>query len=449
MKDMTKGSPLKLILSFALPLLLGNIFQQFYNMADTIIVGRTISVDALAAVGSVGSFSYLIIGVSQGLTTGFSVVTAQRFGAGDQDGVRRSAATSAILTVLITVVFTTLSVLFCKPVMRLMSVPADIFQDAYRYIVVICGGLAATMLFNLLSNLIRALGDSRTPVVFLVIACLLNIVLDFAFILIFHMGVAGAAIATVISQFVSGAMCLIHIVRRFPILRFEKSDLRLEQVSVWNHVRIGLPMAFQSSVISIGSMTVQAAVNRLGSTAVAAITACHKIDNLGQQPLMSFGIAMGTYAAQNFGAGDIPRIRAGVRRCAAVSVATSLTLGAILILGGNFLVGLFVGPGKTEILGYAKTYLVTNCSMYFVLAFLFIYRYTLQGLGRSFIPTVAGLMELAMRCFTAGVLSKQFGFQGICFSNPLAWLGSAIPLCISYYIIITKLSKATKKVPLA
>lgn len=303
-QDLTRGKPVKLILLFTIPLLIGNVFQQFYSMADTIIVGRTIGVDALAGVGATGSLSFLIIGFAQGLTAGLSVITAQRFGADDYDGVRKSVTVSLLISAVLTVVLTAIAVLTARPLLTLLQTPANIIDDAYDYIIIIFWGIFASMLFNLLSNVVRALGDSRTPLLFLIVACVLNIVLDFVFILAFKMGVAGAAWATVIAQVVSCALCILYIAKRIPLLRLCKKDWKVDASYIRTHCRVGLPMAFQTSIIAIGAMILQVPLNKLGSTAVGAFTAAQKIDNLAVQILMSFGITMATYAAQNYGAGQ-------------------------------------------------------------------------------------------------------------------------------------------------
>ncbi len=440
-KSLTTGKPAKLILFFTLPLLIGNIFQQLYSMADTLIVGRTLGVDALAAVGCTGSLVFLIIGFAQGLTSGFSIITAQRFGAGDEKGVRQSFIVSALLSTAVTVVLTALAVPFARPVLEWMRTPPQIIEEAYKYIVVIYWGIVSAMLFNLLSNIIRALGDSRTPLIFLIMASLLNIGLDFLLILQFQMGVAGAAVATVIAQLASGALCLLYIVKRFPMLHLHREDWRISREMVWQHLRVGLPMGFQSSIIAIGAIVLQFALNNLGATSVAAYTAAQKIDTVAVQPMMSFGITMATFAAQNFGANNIRRIRQGVRQCCAMSVAFSIAVGAVNILAGRWLVGLFVGPDQPQVTALAQTYLVINGSMYFVLALLFIYRYTLQGLGKSFVPTLAGVMELLMRTFAAVILSGWLGFAGACLANPLAWIGACVPLAAAYFAVLRRLSK--------
>ncbi len=442
-KDLTKGNPTKLILLFTLPLLLGNVFQQFYSMADTVIVGRTISVNALAAVGATGSIMFLILGFAQGLTSGFAIITAQRFGAEDFEGVRRSVATSVILSAAITVVLTIISMLLAMPVLKIMNTPPEIIEDAYRYLIVIYGGIGASVLFNLLSNIIRALGDSKTPLVFLIIACILNIALDFIFILNFSMGVAGAAWATIIAQLLSGLLCILYIIKKLPILRFHKNDWKPERHWIGRHLKVGLPMAFQMSIIAIGAMILQTALNTLGATAVAAFTAAQKIDMVATQPLMSFGITMSTFAAQNYGAGNISRIRRGVRQCTLISVIVSLLGGVGIILAGTTFVKLFVGGDQPEVINLAKIYLIFNCSMYFVLSLLFIYRYTLQGLGKSLIPTVAGIMELIMRTLAAVFLAQSIGFAGVSMANPIAWMGALIPLAAAYFYTIKKLERSS------
>lgn len=438
-RDMTKGSPAKLILYFTIPLLIGNIFQQLYSMADTMIVGRTIGVDALAAVGATGSLMFLVIGFAQGLTSGFSVITAQRFGAGDEKGVRKSVTTSIVLSIIITIILTIFSVLTVRTLLELLETPSDIIEGAYSYIVVIFYGIYASLLFNLLSNIIRALGDSKTPLYFLIIACVINVVLDFVFILYFSMGVAGAAWATIIAQTVSGVLCFIYMIKKFPILKFEKSDWELNKNFVFLHLKVGIPMAFQASIIAIGAMALQFALNKLGSTAVAAFTASQRIDILTIQPLMSFGITMATYSAQNYGANEIKRIGTGIKQCCIMSVSFSLICGFVIIILGKSIVKLFVGEGQQNVIDLAQEYLVINCSMYLLLALLFIFRYTLQGLGKSLIPTFAGIMELVMRTFAAIFLANLIGFTGICMASPIAWLGAVIPLIISFILVYRKL----------
>lgn len=445
-RDLTRGNPTKLIIYFTIPLLLGNIFQQFYSMADTIIVGRTVGVNALAAVGATGSLSFLIIGFAQGLTAGLSVITAQKFGAEDYNGVRKSVTTSILLSVIITFILTSISVCFARPILEIMNTPSEIIDDAYNYIVIIFWGIGASVVFNLLSNIIRALGDSKTPLLFLIIACILNIALDFVLILYFSMGVSGAAVATVIAQVLSSLLCLFYINKKLPILKIKKKHWLINRALIYEHTRMGLPMAFQASIIAIGAMILQSTLNTLGAASVAAFTAAQKIDILATQPLMSFGITMSTYAAQNFGAKNIERIKIGIKKCIKISVSFSLISGFILILIGKSIVRIFVGSDAIEVINLSQYYLITNCSMYFVLALLFIYRYTLQGLGKSFVPTVAGIAELIMRTFAALILADKLGFLGICLASPIAWIGAVIPLGFSYFSTMKKLSNPSSKI---
>jgi putative MATE family efflux protein len=435
-RNLTKGNPAKLILLFTIPLLIGNIFQQFYSIADTFIVGRTIGVNALAAVGCTGSIMFLILGFAQGLTAGLSIITAQKFGAEDTKGVKESYVTGIAISMIVTIVLTIISTIFARPILVLMNTPPEIINDAHSFIFVILLGIIASVFFNFFSNIIRALGDSKTPLLFLVVACILNVILELGFILILKMGVAGAAWATVIAQGVSALLCMWHIKRNLHILRLRKSDLKISKEVFLEHIKISLPMGFQASIIAIGAIILQFSLNSLGATSVAAYTAAQKIDSIAVQPMMSFGITMGTYTAQNYGAGKIDRIREGVKQCVLISVTFSIVVGLINIFAGHFLTGIFVGYDQNEVISLSQTYLTSNGLFYFLLSLLFIYRYTLQGLGQSFIPTVAGIMELIMRSFAAIMLLKPLGFLGVSLANPLAWFGACIPLISAYYIII-------------
>lgn len=438
-RNLTKGNPTKLILLFTIPLLIGNIFQQFYNIADTFIVGRTIGVNALAAVGCTGSIMFLILGFAQGLTSGLSIITAQKFGAEDKQGVKESYVAGIAISMIVTIVLTTVSTIFTRPILVLMNTPPEIIDDAYRFVFVIFLGIIAAMFFNFFSNIIRALGDSRTPLIFLILACILNIILEYVFILIFKMGVTGAACATVIAQGVSALLCMWHIKRNLRILRLKKSDLKISKEVFLEHIKISLPMGFQASIIAIGAIILQFSLNSLGAMSVAAYTAAQKIDTIAIQPMMSFGITMATYTAQNYGAGKIDRIRDGVKKCVLLSGTFSIAVGLINIFAGHFLTGIFVGYDQKEVISLSQTYLTSNGIFYLLLSLLFIYRYTLQGLGESFIPTVAGIMELIMRSFAAIILSKPLGFLGVSLANPLAWLGACIPLIVAYHFIYKKI----------
>ena len=439
--DLTAGKPGKLILQFTLPLLVGNLFQQFYSMADTIIVGRTIDVYALAAVGATGAISFLILGFVQGVTSGFSVITAQCVGASDERGIRRSVATSILLSVGVTVLFTFLSIYTARPLLELMQTPADIIDDAYRYIIVIYYGIVTSVFFNLFSSILRALGDSKTPLIFLIIACIINIVLDFACILLFHMGVAGAAWATIIAQAVSALLCLLYSLKRFPVLRLHKEDWAFSWRFAWQRLRVGLPMAFQFSVTAIGVMIMQAALNSFGSETVAAFTAASKIENIVSQPYNSLGVTASVFAAQNYGAGKIARIREGVRKSTLYSLIWAAAGGLLVVFGGRMLIRLFVGEASAAVFDQAQYYLNVMALFLFALGQLFIYRNVLQGVGRGAVPLAAGFAELVMRAFAAFVLTSALGYLGVCLANPIAWLGAVVPLAVAYFLYMHKMKK--------
>ena len=438
-KSMTAGSPAKLILLFALPLFIGNLFQQVYNMADAFIVGRMLGVNALAAVGCTGSLTFLIIGIAQGLSAGFSILTAQRFGAGEMDGVRQSYAASLVLGGVISLVLMAASMAGTRQLLVLLQTPPEILEDATRYLIVIFAGIPATMLFNVVSNVLRALGDSKTPLYFLVGGCVLNILLDVLLILYTPLGVMGAGVATVIAQLLAGAACVVYIHKAFPALRLHRSDWKLSRREVLRHLQMGLPMGFQSSIIAIGSLMLQYALNSLGSTAVAAFTAANKLESLGTLPLCSFGLAMGTFVAQNYGAGKLHRIRTGVLQCSAMALSWSVFMGMVFLVFGRQLATLFVGR-DAQVTGLSYIYLCVVAFSMWVLALLFIFRYSLQGLGQSFVPTFAGIMELVMRGVCAVCLVGSFGFTGACLANPMAWSGSAVPLVITFFITMRRLT---------
>lgn len=446
-QNMTKGNPIKLIIMFTLPMLLGNIFQQFYSMADTFIVSRTIGVNAFAAVGSTGSISNLIIGLATGLTVGLSVITAQRYGKEDIKGIRKNLAASVLISAVVAVVLTIVSTLFTRQILEFMNTPAALMEDAHAYLVVIFAGISATVLFNLLSNVLRAIGDSRTPLLFLAIASILNIVLDYVFILGLGTGVEGAGYATIISQIVSSILCLVYIWKKVPVLRIRKEDWKVSKKEITTHLNIGLPMGFQASIISIGAIAIQITLNSLGATAVAATTAAEKINGIATMPLVSFGTTMATYTAQNFGAGKHDRIWDGVRKITRIVVVYSFAAATLLIVFGSKIAKLYIGETDPEILSMVQTYFITNSTFYFALALLFIYRNTLQGLGKSTAPTAAGIMELLSRVAVALVLVKPLGYLGVTIANPLAWFGALIPLVISYYSFKRTAIASEKDVP--
>lgn len=438
-RDMTEGKPLTLILQFCIPMLIGNLFQQFYNMVDSMIVGKFVGVDALAAVGSTGAVNFLVIGFVTGCASGFAIPVAQRFGAGDYSAMRKHTANAFYISVIITVVMTTLTMIFTRDMLVLTKTPDDIIDYAYDYIIIIFGGIAVTMLYNILASILRALGDSRTPLIFLAIASLLNVALDFLFVVGLKMECAGAGWATVIAQAVSAVLCLIYMKRKYPILTFAKSELKPEGQCCGTLLKIGLPMAFQFSITAIGSIILQTAVNSLGSGIVAAVTAANKIQMIAMQPMETMGVTLATYGGQNLGAGKIPRIKQGIRESTIVTLIYSAAAFAAVALLGQYIALLFIDADQTAILGDVKTFLRINGMFYPVLAILFILRNSLQGLGYSLLPMMAGVCELAARTAVAFLLVGHFGYMAICIASPTAWIAAVILLCLTYFSKMKKL----------
>lgn len=438
-KDMTTGNPVKLIITFSIPLLIGNIFQQFYNMADTIIVGRYLGVDALAAVGSTGAMAFLVNGFVIGLTSGFAVLVSQKFGANDEEGVKKSFASSLILSIIMTIVVTVISVSSAKPLLTLMNTPDNIMKDSLSYIIIIYAGNIAIIFYNMLASILRSLGDSKTPLYFLIIASILNIILDIVFIVNFHMGVAGAAYATIISQSVSAILCALYIVKKFPILKLKKSHFKIRKRYIQNQLRIGIPMALQFSITAAGAMVLQGALNNFGSKIIASYTAASKVQQLVMQPSVTFGVAMATYSGQNLGAGRIDRIKEGVKKCIIISIIVSIASSIIVILFGGSFTKMFMSGNDLEVISYSKHYLNTVSLFYIPLGLIFIYRNTLQGIGESFVPMMAGFAEMVARTVVAFTLPLLIGFTGIALADPAAWIAACVPLMITYYRRINKI----------
>lgn len=440
-QDMTKGTPWKLIVAFSIPLLIGNIFQQLYSMVDTIIVGRFVSVEALAAVGSTGSMSFLILGFVMGITSGFSVITAQRFGAQDEAGIRRSIATSITLCVMITILLTVVALVSADPLLRLMNTPANIFEDASVYIKLIYLGLFASMYYNMISGILRALGDSRTPLYFLLVSSILNVVLDLVFIINFHMGAAGAAIATVISQLVSAVLCTMYTAKRYQMLKLTREDFRFDWIFACSHLNIGLPMAFQFSVTAVGVMVLQSALNVFGSTAIAAYTAASKVEMLVTQPFATLGITMATYCGQNKGANAFDRIHTGMNSCVMMCMITCVIAGMINVFGGHAFTQLFMSGGDDAVFQYSQQYLNTIALFYPALGVLYIYRNGLQGMGESLVPMLGGVVEFIARLAVCIFLPAVLGYTAVCIASPAAWVATSL-LLVWKYVRVVRIEKA-------
>lgn len=441
-KDMTSGSTMKLILGFAVPLLMGMLFQQVYSLVDTIIVGRFLGVSALAAVGATGSINFLIVGFCQGICNGFALPVAQRFGAKDYDGLRKYVGNSAVLSIIFGGAITLITVITCRPILELMQTPADIIDLSYHYIVVIFAGIPAIMLYNILSAYLRSLGDSITPVIFLVLSAGLNIGLDLLFIVTFHWGVFGAAFATVLSQAVSGILCLILIIKKFDILHLAHDDWRLD----WRYSKylliMGLPMGLQYSITAIGSVILQASVNTLGSTAVASMTAGSRISMFVVCPFDALGSTMATFGGQNVGAGRLDRLGRGLRSAVILGAVYSALILVVLIFFGRGLILLFVSANEAAVIAQAKQFLVTNAAFYLMLALVNIVRFLIQGMGFSGFAVFAGVFEMVARTLIGLVFVPIFGFTAACFASPLAWIFADCFLIPAFFHCRKKLQNA-------
>lgn len=439
MKDMTQGSPMKLILEFTLPMIFGFLFQQFYNMADTVIVGRFLGVSALASVGATGSVNFCVIGFCMGICNGFAIPVAQKFGARDEAGLRKFVGNGVIMAAVFAVIMTVVTVVFCRPILEFMNTPLDIIEGAHDYIVVIFAGIPATFLYNLLAGYIRSLGDAKTPVVFLTISSMLNIILDILFIVAFKMGIAGAAYATVLSQAVSGVLCFFYMIKHFPVLRLKKSDWKLNPRYMSALCKMGIPMGLQYSITAIGSVILQTAVNSLGSMAVASVAAASKIQMLMGCPYDALGSTMATYGGQNVGAKRLDRISKGLKCCILIGAVYSVIALGITFFFGKNIVYLFIDKSETQILGQIYMYLMGSAVCYMLLALVNIIRFLIQGMGYSMFAILAGVCEMAARGVVGFILVPLFGFKAVCFGNGLAWLAADLFLIPAYFFVTKRL----------
>ncbi len=438
-RDMTSGSPIRRILLFCIPLLIGNLFQQFYNLADSIIVGKFLGVNAFAAVGSTSSLNFLVLGFALGICSGFSIPIAQSFGAHDEKMLRRRVAQAIYLGIAFSLLITLLTYFLTEPVLRLINTPPEIFEDAFRYIFIIFMGAGTSILYNLVSGILRALGDSRTPLFFLIIACIINIALDLLFIGVFGMGVEGAAYATVIAQGLSGLLCIFYIKSHVPVLALSTEDMHPDFRQLGILISAGVPMGLQFSITAIGSITLQGAVNGLGADAVASVSAAQKIQLIVTAPLETLGIAMATFCGQNLGARKPERIRKGVGAITKVSMLYCVLAFLLNYFGSTVLAQLFLSGASQKIYDGIHLFLVINSAAYPMLAIIYIYRNSLQGLGFSSSAMLAGVTELAARLIAAFIFAVNFEFLGVCFANPLAWLFADIFLLTLYAFKIRKL----------
>lgn len=440
-KDLTTGSPIKLMLLYALPVLAGNICQQIYNFADTIIVGQKLGENALAAVGTTGSMYFLVNGFVIGITSGFAVHVSQRFGAKDYDGMRNSVFNAVFLWGLITVIITALAMIFSKPMLRLINTPDDIIDDAQRYILTIYAGILAPMLYNAASCILRAVGDSKTPLYFLMVSAVLNIGMDLFFIVVLKMGVFGAALATVIAQFISGVACIVYMIVKFPILRITKADMHINGSIIKTHLTIGLPMAFQFSITAIGTIVLQGAINKFGATRIAAYTAASKTEQLVTQIAGASGVTTANFVGQNIGAGRYDRIKKGVRAWSFVTIGAAILAMVVIFFFGRDICGLFIKNRNPVTLDSSMVYLNTVIVFFIPLFLIFVFRNALQAMGKTFMPLMAGVFELVARTIASFTLPDVIGFKGVCLAGPIAWVSAMTPLLVTYIIYMVKFKK--------
>ncbi|MBQ4583193.1 MAG: MATE family efflux transporter [Oscillospiraceae bacterium] len=437
MRDMTTGSPLRQILTFCIPLLIGNLFQQFYNLADSIIVGKMLGTEAFAAVGSTGSLNFLILGFALGVCSGFTIPISQSFGAGDMNAVRRRCGQAIWLCLATTALITALTYFTTGPILRLTNTPENLYDDAYTYIFIIFMGTGALVLYNMAASVLRALGDSRTPLYFLIVATVLNIGLDILFMGPCQMGVAGAAVATVAAQLFSGLACLLYIHRKMPQLHLTRQDLRPYWREMGYIAGVGVPMGLQFSITAIGSVTLQSAINSLGDLAVAGVSTGSKVHNVLAAPFDTMGLAMATYCGQNLGAGRIDRIRKGMRQIMWVGLGYCVVALAAAHLFGPAMALLFIDAAETEVLALSQRFLMIVVAAYPTLLVILVFRNALQGMGFSNSAMLAGLAELVGRVAAAFTLVDLWGYSGTVLAHVLAWILADVVL-IPLYLVKTR-----------
>lgn len=445
--DLTVGHPLKLIVQFALPLLLGNLFMQLYQVSDMMIVGHLISVNALAAIGASTPIYMLFLMIAFGFTGGLTVITAQRFGAHDEDGVRKSVFHCLLASLILSAILTTVLLVFLTPILKLMNMPAEIFDLAYDFMYVIAWSISLIILYNLLSGFIRALGDSKTPLYFLIFSSLINIVLNFIFINHFKLGVVGSALGTLVSNGIALCACYAYMWKKFPLLRLKKEYMHYDSQIMKEHLKLAFPMALQFSILSVSIMIVQSVCNSFGADVIAAFAAAFRIEQFVVQPMLAIGLAMATFTAQNWGANLLSRIRRGVRY--AFIITTSISVIGFLAMRqfGQDMIAWFIDTGDNSgnndtalILEIGKQYLVISTMFYVFFGAIFVFRNTIQGMGKPIIPLFSSLTELLTRAYAAIYLAKVIGYKGIMYASPISWAaaGTLVIIGYNYYVHIFK-----------
>ena len=442
-KNMTEGKPVFLIITFALPLMVGNVFQQLYTVVDTMVVGKALGVGALAALGAADWLNWMMLGTIQGLTQGFGILMAQEFGAGRPERLRKVVGNATILSVLGALLLLAAGQLIARPVLVLLQTPEEIIGNALLYLRIMFLGVPIVMAYNFLASILRSLGDGKTPLHAMIVAALTNIVLDLVFVLVFHWGIAGAAVATLIGQFVSVLFCLWHI-RRIEMLALKRADFCLEGALGRKLLFLGSPMALQNVIISVGGMIVQFVVNGFGVLFIAGFTATNKLYGVLEVAATSYGYAMITYVGQNRGAGKIDRIRKGMRAALGVAMVTAVAIGVAMLVFGKFILGWFISGTPQEVeqtMQVAYFYLAVMSVCLPILYVLHVTRSAIQGMGNTVLPMVSGIAEFLMRALTAVLLPLAVGETGIFFAEVMAWAGADVILVISYVKTVKKYAR--------
>ena len=443
-KNMTEGKILPQILQFSIPLLLGNIVQQTYNFIDAMIVGRTLGADALGAVGATSSVQFLVLGLCIGTCIGFGVPVAQRFGANDLKDMRRYIYNSYVLTGIAMVLVTLVTVLLCHPILHLLQTPASIYKDTYGYLIVIFLGIPATLAYNLLASMLRAVGDSTTPFIFLVISAGLNVFLDLFCILVLHLGVPGAALATITSQAVSAALCFIYMKKRFEILHIQKDERVFDRKKAGKLLYMALPMGLQYSITAIGSMVMQSANNSLGAIYTSAYSVALRIKQVAMCPFDAMASAVSTFVGQNYGAGNVSRIKKGIKDGVTVGVLYGIAIGIVLFFFGRSMSMAFItgsSAQNSQILDASGQLLRIAGIFFWLLGILNVVRLAVQALGYSNLAIISGVIEMIARSITSYFFVPIYGFSAICFSDQSAWITAttySTLICIHVIKLIEK-----------
>lgn len=445
MARLTEGSPFKLIIAFSIPMILGNLFQQLYNFIDTMIVGHFLGLDALAGVGATGSINFLIVGFCMGVCSGFAIPVAQMFGAKDYKALRKYVANALYLSIVMSISIAVVVSLLCKHILTWMQTPSEVFEYSYNYILVIFMGIPITFLYNILAGIIRSIGDSKTPLVFLVISTIINIVLDYVFIASLNLSVFGAALATVISQLISGILCIIVIVKKFTILHVSGDEWSVDTDKMKNLCNMGLPMGFQYSITAIGSVILQSNVNLLGHISVAAVTAASKVNMLFISVLDALGAAMATYGGQNLGAGKIDRIRKGTLAAVIMGVIYGVVAFVAVIIVRKPLINLFVDEPVPEMIDKAALHVLVTIGCLALLVLVNVLRFLIQGIGYSSFAILAGVLEMVARTIAGLVFIPAFGFVGACVASPFAWLLADFFLVPAFFWCVKKQEQKLKE----